>query len=228
MYNLHPITLEPMTSRHAFINPDLSQHNRGLIGHYGPDNKMTIINDPNLLSDFDRKVFDYSIGLINKGKYAGGSMKIPTNADIKLKIVETKKVATNTKPKPKLPEYSKPIAEEASFSSGIYMKPGGRGTIDRNRDAANRIFKPEVEKLITSINSKSKDIKRIEISIVITTNTTNKTNIENIKKEIETLYPKANISIKLDPAFKISDLPGKISSTEDFQYNINVKGYGKK
>jgi RHS repeat-associated protein len=225
---LNVISNQYETVRHLYINPNESQHNRGLIGYYGTDNKMTIINDPNLLSDFDKKVYEYAVESMRDTRITGGSIRLTSSDDIKLKVTEKQKEVLKDKPKPKVSE--KPLAESSSYSGGIFMKPRGEntGVPHRNKDAAERIFKPEVEKLIASVNTKANDVKRVEIQITITTNTVNSVNINNVKREIEALYPKATIKVKTDPNFHNNPEQNKQPSTEDFKYEIKVSGYKSK
>jgi RHS repeat-associated protein len=222
---VNPSTKQPETSRHLYLNPNESQHNRGLIGHYGPDNKMTIINDPNLLSEFDKKVYDYALSIMSQKNISGGSIRMPTNVDIKLKVGEKQKVVNSVKPKEKIQD--KIVDEESSTSRDVYMKPNGNGILDRNAYAVNNLFKPTIENLIHTVNSKSKDISQIDISITLTTNSSNENKIEDIRNKILSLYPKAKLTINYDPKYKSTKTPGKISSDEDFGYEIKVKGYKK-
>jgi len=49
------------------------------------------------------------------------------------------------------------------------MIPGGSGTATSNRDeyATNHLFKPEVDKLVNSINTKVKDISQVDVTITL-------------------------------------------------------------
>jgi hypothetical protein len=56
----------------------------------------------------------------------------------------------------------------------------------------------------------------------------NSVNINNVKREIEALYPKATIKVKTDPNFHNNPEQNKQPSTEDFKYEIKVSGYKSK
>ncbi|MFT3935472.1 MAG: RHS repeat-associated core domain-containing protein [Chitinophagaceae bacterium] len=234
---IDPTTKQPISSRHFYLNPNESQHNRGLLGHYDQNNKLTIINDPNLLSDFDRKVYDYGVDVITQKNIVGGSMRMSTDTDIKLKTNETKKIGTNSKPKRKVEskesDETKPSAIGANSNSGVLMLPNGLHSGEmsilniRDQYAVDKLIVPGVNSATSEVNSKAKNIKRYETSITITTVPSNMS-INDIKARLQAVYPKANISIKFDPNFKVPTLrPGQQRSNEDFSYDIKVSGYKK-